>query len=822
MRRALWIFSAPVVAGGLAWAVNATDNAGPLLAGAPQAQNGKIIYFSRGGKPAAEPSASDADDTWAVTIRPRFGTTAAAPSASDADDTLADNDTADAETAETPAAPQRFVRNRPSAAATTVAATSTESGSAAASGVKNYKDLFTNSETSAGSNAARQTAARRLPKPANPSATPNKRAIIEECGVDAASDADSAREEVQLPAVSKNAGAKNAGVKNAGVKNGAARNAGGKNQQVAGTREAAGVRHAELRTGDSSAKHGVQQAQNIEQVSAKRHASKTAPTDPPADDGDSAAPVPPPAPKAAKSTKEAPAKANRPATTSVARPAAGAQAKLGRKPQPAAQKTRPAVTQVAAEDARESAAPAASENKVISAAASDDVPMVSLRWTKIDEINVNQECKCGLVIKNSGKLVAKDIVVEAYFPRSVRLIDANPFPNDSKDHLVWIFEHLDPGQEKTVDITMIPSRRGELATSATVRFTGVATSVVTVEEPQIGLAINGAHNAMVGETLVQTIVVSNAGTGIAHDVVVHAKIPEGLEHPRGKVVEMGIGSLGPGESRELRLPLAAVAGCDAVLVVEARGSSNLSQTAQSAIKIAAPKLSVEVAGPGLRYIGRHAQYVVTVTNEGVAATDNVRIVHLVPEGFDFLKADKGGKFEASTGSVNWFIGRLEAGESQQVSTDLNARQTGEFLHHVQATGESGTMAAAKAATRVDGSSKVVMEVADLDDPVEIGTQTAYEIRIRNDGSKASQGLRIACELPDGVELIDTKGPTEHFLEKGVLHFKPLAELAAGAKTTYLIRVNGKVAGNLRLRAKLTSTASPEPIIVEEITKFYAD
>jgi hypothetical protein len=71
-------------------------------------------------------------------------------------------------------------------------------------------------------------------------------------------------------------------------------------------------------------------------------------------------------------------------------------------------------------------------------------------------------------------------------------------------------------------------------------------------------------------------------------------------------------------------------------------------------------------------------------------------------------------------------------------------------------------------------------------------------------------------------LIDTKGPTDPLLEKGVLHFKPIAELAAGAKTTYLIRVNGKVAGNLRMRAKLTSNASTEPLVVEEMTKFYAD
>ena len=56
MRRALWIFSAPVVAGGLAWAVNAADNQNPLLTRAPQAQTGKIFYFSRGGKSDAPPN----------------------------------------------------------------------------------------------------------------------------------------------------------------------------------------------------------------------------------------------------------------------------------------------------------------------------------------------------------------------------------------------------------------------------------------------------------------------------------------------------------------------------------------------------------------------------------------------------------------------------------------------------------------------------------------------------------------------------------------------------------------------------------------------
>jgi uncharacterized repeat protein (TIGR01451 family) len=727
------------------------------MAGPPQAQNGKIIFFSRNGKPVPAPSAKDAD--------------ASDSTADDAADAAADD------SADLPSAPQRYVRKTP---ATAVKSTT-------ANGAKNYRELFDDTEAPAAKSNAKttipQTAARRLPKPAIPAPATGKSIAVDESAASDAGDTELASDDVQSPDA-------------------------GKAQLVEGTREEGKIRQAELRTRDGSPKGAVRPVQHTQKPSTAR--SGTAPAAP-ADDDDQGAPVPPPA-GAAKPSKAV--KEKEPA----ARPSPQA-AKPVRKTAATASKAKPAVAQAAAEEL----APASAATGVTFAArTSDDVPMVSLRWSKFDEVNVNQECKCGLLVKNSGKMAAKDIVVEAFFPRSVRLIDAEPFPNDSKDHLVWIFEHLDPGQEKTIEITMIPGRRGELATNATVRFTGIATSVVQVEEPQLGLAISGPRDAMVGETLTQIITVSNSGTGVAHDVVVHAKVPEGLEHPRGKVVEMGIGSLGAGESRELKLPLAAVAGSEGVLVVEARGSANLSQNAQASIKIAAPKLGIDVAGPKLRYVGRRALYVSTVTNEGVAATDNVRVVHLVPEGFEFKKADKGGKFDAATGSVSWFIGRIDASESVQVACELSAKQAGDYLHLVQVSGESGTSASAKASTRVEGSSKVTMEVTDLDDPVEVGAQTAYEIRISNNGTEAAQSLKIVCELPASVELIDSTGPTSHFIEKGHLHFHPLPELGAGAKATYVIRVNGKQAGNLKMRAKLTSSASPEPVVVEELTKFYAD
>lgn len=763
MRKALWLLSAPVVAGGLAWAVNAADDSAPRSA---KATTGKVFYFSRpagAGKATADAAAGR--------------------------EAIVADDEADSEAEETPT---RYSRARAVAAA--------PAGNGARS--KNlYQDLFgegapetekaelpkaTARPTDARQAAARKPAAPTAAAPRTPPRKPLADSFLSEASPEA--DADGSGEENPLP---------------------------GFDEQIdllKGTAEKADIRQADHKTPAGAARRTIKQVQGTDKGTAKRAIDDGSDL---FDEEDWTAPAAPAA-KTAKAPVKRPVAApaattNR--TTSAAAPRAAAKA-------PAAEaKARP-------EAKVEPGAEAATARSSVSQAAStavdtSDVPMVALKWVKHGDVNVGQECKCGLVVKNSGKMPAKDIVVEAFLPKTVRLVHADPIPSDTRDHLTWAFDHLEAGAERTMEITLIPVRRGDLSTTATVRFSGVATANFKVEEPQLAVAIAGPKEVVVGDTTTQMITVSNSGTGVAHEVVVHASIPDGLEHQRGKNVELSIGSLGPGETREIRLPLAAKAGGNAVVKIEARGE-NLSQKTQTTITVAAPKLKVDVAGPSLRYVNRNAQYTVTVTNDGVAATDNVSVMHLIPAGFEFVKADRGGKFDESTSSVKWFVGRLEAGQSLQVAADLSARKIGSYQHHVQASGEGGTIAAARLDSKVDGASALVMEVSDLADPIEIGTQTAYEIRIRNDGSKAAQNLKLVCELPKGVELIDTEGPSAHKVVKDVLEFAAIGELPVGGKVTYRVKVNGKVAGNLRLRAKLTSNAIPEPLVVEELTRFYAD
>ena len=74
------------------------------------------------------------------------------------------------------------------------------------------------------------------------------------------------------------------------------------------------------------------------------------------------------------------------------------------------------------------------------------------------------------------------------------------------------------------------------------------------------IALSSPQSVTIGEPAPHVIRISNPGTGVARNVSVQAMIPEGLEHRRGSRLVMDIGPLSPGESRDVRLALTAVAG----------------------------------------------------------------------------------------------------------------------------------------------------------------------------------------------------------------------------------------------------------------------
>jgi len=135
---------------------------------------------------------------------------------------------------------------------------------------------------------------------------------------------------------------------------------------------------------------------------------------------------------------------------------------------------------------------------------------------------------------------------------------------------------------------------------------------------------------------------------------------------------------------------------------------------------------------------------------------NVSIIHLLPEGSKFHTASNGGRHDLTTRTVTWFVGDLAPARAARLSLEAVPTSVGEQRHRATATAARGLKTEAEAVTHVEGLSALLMDVVDTDDPVEIGADTTYEIRVINSGSKMETNLELVCTVPDKMEL---RGPS---------------------------------------------------------------
>lgn len=449
-------------------------------------------------------------------------------------------------------------------------------------------------------------------------------------------------------------------------------------------------------------------------------------------------------------------------------------------------------------------------------------PSLSVEWVTRSGINVGQECDCSLLMKNTGIIAASQVELSAEFPTSVRLISCEPQPIEVEGKLTWNFDQIQPGQEQLIKITIVPSAPGKIDTKADVRFSGVAHTSLTVAEPLLEVAVEGPQRVLIGEPASQTVTVKNPGNGIATNVQIEAVIPNGLEHARGERLIMDVGSLNPGENRSVRLALAAVKGGSQVVQVQARADGDLVQNITSEVNVIAPALVAEIDGPGLRYLGRPAVYHLRVRNDGEINVENVRVMHKMPDGFEVLETDRGAQFDRPNRLVNWFVGRLASGQTAELKLTVRPDQIGSFTHFVRATSEHGAIADAQFTTSVEGTPSLAMEIRDLDDPVEVGLETAYEIVVKNEGSASARSVSLTCEIPAGMDVINAQGPVDSIKQRDLVSFNPVQELAPGNSITYRVHIRGNVGGHHRLRARLSSDGNPEAITGDEVTRFYGE
>lgn len=449
-------------------------------------------------------------------------------------------------------------------------------------------------------------------------------------------------------------------------------------------------------------------------------------------------------------------------------------------------------------------------------------PAVSLEWIGPPQAKVGRPADYTIVVRNVCSLAVHQVLVRVRVPAGMTVTATEPKALAEGNVLMWELGTLAARQDRNIQMRVVPDGRGSLGCQAWVTFTGSSAMRVKVTEPRLSLKASAPEKVMVGDATTLVLTVGNPGDGPAEQVRIHAVLSEGLEHPRGRSVDYEVGNLAPGESRSVQLICGARAGGEQHCEAVAEAEGDLRAQDRCAVAVVTPRLDVEVAGPKLRYLDRKATYTIKVTNPGDAAATNVSVGDVIPPGFKFLGASDGGRHDFSTRSVSWFLGEVGPGQTKDVSLQVMAINPGEHRHHVTAQGARGLRVDTEIMTRVEGLSAILLEVVDTEDPIEVGSDTSYEVRITNTGSKTESEIKLVCAIPDKMVFKSATGPvTFHEAGKEII-FDVLQKLAPRADAIFRVNVKALAPGDVRFKAQITSASLVEPVIEMESTRIYED
>jgi uncharacterized repeat protein (TIGR01451 family) len=449
-------------------------------------------------------------------------------------------------------------------------------------------------------------------------------------------------------------------------------------------------------------------------------------------------------------------------------------------------------------------------------------PAVSLEWQGPATAKLGVPADWTLAVRNTCPIPVQQVLVRVRLPQGLRAASSEPRAQGDDHVLVWELGTLPPRQGRDLQLRLVADARGDVLPQAWVTFTGTALTCVRVRQPQLALqAAAPERKLLVGDPAAFTLTVSNPGDGAAEQIRVHATLSEGLEHAHGKQIDFDVGNLAPGESRNVTLLCAARAGGPQKCEVTAEAEGGLSARDSAAVQVEAPRIELHVSGPALRYLGRKATYTFKVTNPGNVPASNVTVTDAVPEGLRVLSASNGGRHDASGRTVSWFLGEVPPGQGREVQLEVQASGIGEYCHHATAGGARGLHARAELATRVEGLSALLVELVDTEDPIEVGSETCYEVRVTNTGTKPETDIRLSATVPDQMEFRDVQGGRCR-AEGRLLVFDPVDKLGPKEEAVFKIRVRAVRPGTVRFKIQVISASVTEPVIKMEATRIYAD
>ena len=441
---------------------------------------------------------------------------------------------------------------------------------------------------------------------------------------------------------------------------------------------------------------------------------------------------------------------------------------------------------------------------------SKDMPM---------QVEINRPFDYVITVANVANFNVVNIKVTEILPDGMKFVSSEPQGTVEGNRVTWILSSLGGQEAKDIHATLTPTRTDCNKTCATLTYDMPACANTSVVQPALAISKTSPDEVTVCDPIPIEVTLTNIGTGDVDDIDVNVHLASGVMTETGMDrLTFRIDSLAPGETEIMEGVVKAESTGKYVHEATAKSANGLVVSAMSETLVTQPILKITSSSPELRYLGRSVIGESAVTNVGDTTAYDTMINAQLPIGIQDVSTSHSGIVQGE--SASWSIGSLEPGETQIVTIDFIPTGEGEYTQTATASAFCADDATTSTATLIKGIPAILLEVVDISDPIEIGTNTTYVITATNQGSKTATNIRIACGLEDEMEFVSAVGPTEISHTNGVVVFEPLAGLPPQEKAAWRITVRALSAGDIRFKAVMNTDQLDREVMETEATHLY--
>lgn len=425
-------------------------------------------------------------------------------------------------------------------------------------------------------------------------------------------------------------------------------------------------------------------------------------------------------------------------------------------------------------------------------------------------------------VTNLTSCPLEEVVLIDRLPNALSFQSATPQETSVQGGEVrWSLGTLEGKQSKAVDVTVVAATIGETEQCVQVEYKKEVCMPVVIVQPNLELVKEAPSEVLICDPIPMKLVVRNAGSGSATNVIVTDTLPEGLTTDDGQTEKVfDVGTLGSGESRELTFTAKASRTGQFVNRARAVADRNLQVDATATTTVRQPVLTItKTASRTKLFVGQNFGYEITVSNMGDATAANTIITDTLPEGTSFVSASEGG--ELAQNMVIWKVGDLAPNASKTVSMQLRADVISTVRNTARAEGVCADAVTASATTQLLGIPAILLETVDLVDPVPVGGETTYVITATNQGSAMGTNIKIVVTLEPEAQHVSSEGVTQATLRGvDVIEFEALPSLDPKDKAVWKVVVKAVGSGDIRFAISMTSDQISRPVKETEATNFY--